>query len=94
MSRLTRNAAKCVKCNTVIESRYRHDFVSCPCGNFVDGGLDYCRSGGKLDDLEDLCEFTDETLPELPKPRVSHLGMLLALQGFEEGKNEHSRNDK
>lgn len=62
--RLTRNAAHCKKCDTVIESTHRHDFVSCVCGNFVDGGHEYLRRGGRLSDLEDLSEYTTEPLPE------------------------------
>lgn len=32
-------------CETVIESRHRHDFKTCPCGKTsVDGGDDYSRS--------------------------------------------------
>ena len=40
---------KCTNCNTILESKYRHDFVSCGCSNgtFVDGGNDYTRCGGK-----------------------------------------------
>lgn len=38
------NAVRCEGCQTVIESHYRHDFVSCPCGRVcVDGGHDYSR---------------------------------------------------
>jgi hypothetical protein len=40
------NKAKCALCGTVIESKYRHDFVECACGEiFVDGGNDYARCG-------------------------------------------------
>ena len=40
------NAAKCLKCDTVIQSFTRHDFRTCTCGNvFVDGGTDYIRHG-------------------------------------------------
>lgn len=40
---------RCSNCNTILESTYRHDFVSCGCSNetFVDGGSDYLRCGGK-----------------------------------------------
>lgn len=40
---------RCTKCNTVLESKHRHDFVKCSCdnGTFVDGGNDYIRCGGK-----------------------------------------------
>ncbi len=39
---------KCLICNEIIESKYRHDFVECKCGKcFVDGGKDYFRFGGE-----------------------------------------------
>lgn len=65
MPELIRNAARCKKCLTVIESKHRHDFVRCECGSiFVDGGLAYCRGGwpgGDREDwVEDLCEFRPE----------------------------------
>lgn len=41
-----RNAARCLKCDSMIESKNRHDFKECFCGNvFVDGGFDYIRHG-------------------------------------------------
>ena len=43
---------KCKKCGDVIQSKSRHDFVECKCGNFVDGGDDYLRMGGVMSDLE------------------------------------------
>ena len=58
---ITRNAARCRKCDTVVESTYRHDFVSCKCGAiFVDGGLEYLRAGGNPEDFESLAEYVDE----------------------------------
>ena len=43
---IIKNAAKCLKCGETIESKHRHDFVSCSCGNlFVDGGKEYLRRG-------------------------------------------------
>lgn len=40
--------AQCLKCNAILISRYRHDFVTCKCDNqtFIDGGDDYFRCGG------------------------------------------------
>jgi len=60
--RLTRNAARCRKCGDVIESKHRHDFVSCKCGAiFTDGGLAYVRRGARdLADIEDLSEYEEE----------------------------------
>lgn len=41
---ILRNSVLCLKCNTEIESRHRHDYVRCPCGNVaVDGGKDYLK---------------------------------------------------
>ena len=40
-----RNLALCKLCGDLIESKSRHDFVSCKCGEIsVDGGNDYCRA--------------------------------------------------
>lgn len=55
-----RNRCRCKLCGDVIESRRRHDFISCKCGAvFTDGGTDYIRRGwigpGDVDDyIEDL----------------------------------------
>lgn len=64
---LTRNAVKCLVCNTVLESKYRHHFSECHCENqsFADGGLTYNRTGGKdLDLIENLCEYVEMTNDE------------------------------
>jgi hypothetical protein len=38
------NKAKCLYCGDVIESKHRHDYVTCTCGNLsVDGGKDYLK---------------------------------------------------
>lgn len=56
------NKARCKLCGEVIESKHRHDFVTCECGNLsIDGGLDYARRcADSREDFEDLCEY-DET---------------------------------
>jgi len=56
---------KCLVCNEVLESKYRHDFVMCECENqtFVDGGDDYLRFGGAdLDKIEIIKEKKDEKI--------------------------------
>lgn len=61
---LARNAVKCLVCNTILESKYRHDFKMCSCLNIssVDGGLDYQRISAKdLDLIENLCEYVEMT---------------------------------
>ena len=61
---LTRNAVKCLVCNSVLESRHRHDYAQCSCPNEVatDGGLDYQRISAKdLDLIENLCEYIEMT---------------------------------
>lgn len=44
MPKIIRNSVKCLLCQEEIESKSRHDFVGCSCGNVsVDGGRDYQR---------------------------------------------------
>ena len=50
---------KCAKCDDVIESKHRHDLVSCKCGAiFIDGGSSYTRMGGKFEDI--LIKYKDK----------------------------------
>lgn len=60
---IIRNAAKCLLCGEVIESKYRHDYRACSCGNLhVDGGMDYIRRvcrGGR-DSVEEMNVFEAE----------------------------------
>ena len=56
---LTKNSIKCLECNTVLESKHRHDFSSCSCDNeaHVDGGLVYQQLGARdLSNVENLSE--------------------------------------
>lgn len=67
---LTRNAIRCLVCNTILESKYQHNFRSCGCPNqsFVDGGLMYIRTGRvNLDLVENLCEYVEMTRGERDK---------------------------
>jgi hypothetical protein len=52
---------QCLDCEDIIESKHRHDFVRCECGNsFLDGGDDYIRGGGSLLPLLDEA-FDDDS---------------------------------
>lgn len=65
---LTKNAVKCLVCNTILESKYRHNFVTCGCSNetFTDGGLVYQRYSGKdLDKVVSLAEYETITYKEV-----------------------------
>lgn len=67
---LTRNAIKCLVCNTILESKYQHHYTQCQCSNeaAVDGGLSYQRYTAKdLDLVEDLCEYVEMTRGERNK---------------------------
>jgi len=56
--KLIKNAAKCKKCGDIIESTHVHDFKYCKCKQIcVDGGLEYLRRGGNLEDIIDLNEY-------------------------------------
>jgi hypothetical protein len=53
---------RCSKCNELIYSKNRHDFVTCSCGTFsVDGGRDYFKLT-----YEELIPYVTEVIPELP----------------------------
>lgn len=59
--RILHNRIQCNHCGEVIESRYRHDFVSCRCGICcVDGGTDYLRRGF----LYSRADFTELSVVE------------------------------
>ena len=64
MQKIIKNQVKCLKCGDIIESKNRHDFVTCSCGNVsVDGGKDYLRrTFHSKDDYEELSivENTEE----------------------------------
>ncbi len=55
---LITNKAQCAKCKDIIESTHRHNLKYCSCGAiFVDGGLNYIRRGGELEDIIEMSEF-------------------------------------
>lgn len=57
------NKCQCAKCLDIIESRHRHDFVSCKCGAiFTDGGKSYIRRGA--DDLSNIIDMSETYLEE------------------------------
>ena len=59
--KLIKNAAQCLSCNDIIESKHRHDFVCCKCGELcVDGGLDYLRRVGNINMMKDLSEYEEQ----------------------------------
>lgn len=57
MKKLVLNMGRCRKCKRVLISVSVHDFRSCECGSFVDGGHDYMRRGG---DIEDFSVFLED----------------------------------
>lgn len=61
MKKLIKNAAKCLLCGDIVESKHVHDWRDCYCGAmFVDGGLEYLRRGGEPAFIEDLSEYEEE----------------------------------
>lgn len=55
------NKCQCRLCGDVIESKSRHSFVTCKCGAiFTDGGTEYIRRGGSLEDIIDLSKTYEE----------------------------------
>ena len=57
---LTLNSIKCLECNTVLESKHQHHFISCKCGkSSCDGGTSYIRLMGDLDMMQNECEYIE-----------------------------------
>ena len=58
MNKITVNKIRCKKCGDIIESKSVHDFRFCKCESVaVDGGHNYLRRVGNLEDWEDLSEY-------------------------------------
>lgn len=61
--KIIKNAAQCLHCMDIIESRFTHDFVACKCGKLmVDGGLDYLRRVGDFENSRDMSEYEGEQI--------------------------------
>lgn len=57
---ILKNKIKCNKCGDIIESKYRWNFVWCSCHSVaVDGGHDYLRRVGNLEDFTELSEVKE-----------------------------------
>ena len=74
---LVRNAVRCIACDSILESKTRHDYVKCHCPNETacDGGLEYQRTLAiDLDKVENLCKYIIMTEQEyedmLEKKRI------------------------
>ena len=54
--------AVCIACGAILESKHRHDYVTCPCPNkaMLDGGNDYVRSGAVDMRLHRVCKTLAE----------------------------------
>jgi hypothetical protein len=87
---LTKNSIKCLICNTILESKHRHDFQQCNCSNkaFVDGGLSYERLGAMdLGLIDNLCEYRTLTQQAYDKEQAEIKAIRLAKneQGVKDG---------
>jgi len=76
---IIQNQIKCNKCDDVIYSAHRHDYVSCKCGNCaVDGGIEYLRRTGS--------DYTDMSM-SMPDAALEEC--IMALRWAKEtGRNE------
>lgn len=60
--------AQCLNCKEIIESKYRHSFVTCSCftneignkGIYLDGGDEYIRAGGCLENFKLIQEIVKD----------------------------------
>lgn len=79
---MTINAFKCKKCGMIVESKSRHDFQACKCGNFIDGGHDYIRMGGNLEDMEDIGNI-EESPKDFSPEHLKRMGVSISKGGEE-----------
>lgn len=69
MCTLIANMAQCERCDSVVESTHRWDYVACACGDIaVDGGRDYYRrvtaDGARYRDLNIFRPCDDWACPD------------------------------
>ena len=62
---IIRNSGMCLDCEDSIESKHRHDYVTCSCGNCsVDGGDAYlrraCKEGARFVDTSITLDRVDD----------------------------------
>lgn len=64
--KVVRNRARCKRCNDIIESKHKYDFVSCRCKAIsLDGGTEYQRYIGSREDFDfSLSEYIFESEEE------------------------------
>ena len=65
---LVKNAAKCLKCGDIIESKYSHNYVSCSCGSIsIDGGTNYAKrvytEGTEWEELSEYRYYQYSSIP-------------------------------
>ena len=61
MKKTIKNSIQCKLCRDILVSKTTHDFVTCSCGKVsVDGGIDYGRWLGDLENIIDLTEYAIE----------------------------------
>lgn len=67
------NKAKCAKCGDVIISKHVHDYVPCSCGAIaVDGGNEYLKRVGNMDDVIELSEYGTASANEFKRWKKKH----------------------
>lgn len=72
-SKIILNKAQCKKCGDIIESKFINDFKRCSCGSIaVDGGQEYIKRTGNLEDVIELSKYEQE-IPEENKSRCEKL---------------------
>ncbi len=87
---LTKNSVRCLVCNTILESKHRHDYVKCHCPNETscDGGLEYQRTlAVDLSLIDNLCEYRTITQESYDKEQAEIKVIQLAKneQGVKDG---------
>jgi hypothetical protein len=67
------NRIRCAKCKDLLHSKHRHDWVTCSCkAVYVDGGDDYCRLGGRAENIIIVADDgTEKPFSDVPTEGVT-----------------------
>ena len=90
------NKIRCKKCGDIIESKSVHDFKFCKCEAVaVDGGHDYLRRVGALEDWEDLsvCETIEDNNTQILETGTE-VNFIEIADYINENKNENNQLEK
>lgn len=82
VKKLIKNKWKCLKCNDIVESKHRHDYVTCKCGkSSCDGSKQKTLELGKVYTVDTSMNTTEDMVYAKENKRFSFLKSRFKLVG-------------